>query len=148
VYTVRENYGIPGRCRCGADGSDDRPHRYEKVKRPEAVIPTRRTAPMIESPESGTAPEGYERVPIEDWSAIEEHLRRAAGRDAIEASDAEISLHSGSARFVVTTEGDVNTGMPLHGFATEGVDALYVDAVRGRIRVYGPNGLDYEFRIP
>jgi hypothetical protein len=107
-----------------------------------------RTTRMTETPEPGSVPEEYERVPIEDWEGIEEHLRRAAGRGAVDASGSEISLRSGSATFTVTHAGDVDTGMPLHGFAKEGVDALYVDAGRGRIRVYGPDGLAYEFRIP
>jgi hypothetical protein len=101
---------------------------------------------MTETPES--APEEYERVPIEDWTGIEERLRRTAGEAAVDASETGISLRSGRATFTVTREGAIDAGMPLHGFAKERVDALYVDADRGRIRVYGPDGLAYEFRIP
>jgi hypothetical protein len=92
-------------------------------------------------------PEGYERVPIEDWDGIEDALRRIAG-GTVESSNGEVSLVSGSATFTVTREGGVDAGMPLHAFERESVEALYVDADRGRIRVYGPDGLAYEFRTP
>ena len=91
--------------------------------------------------------EGYERVPIEDWGGIEDALGRITG-GTVESSSDEIRLVSGSATFTVTREGGVDAGMPLHAFEREGVAALYVDADRGRIRVYGPDGLAYEFRIP
>lgn len=95
-----------------------------------------------------TAPEAYDRVPLDDWAGIEERLRRVAGPGAVTVSGGEIRLASGSATFTVTREGEIDAGMPLHGFAKGGVDALYVDADRGRIRVYGPGGLAYEFRVP
>jgi len=92
-------------------------------------------------------PEGYERVPIADWTEIEDRLRRMA-TGAIEVSDSEIRLASGSATFTVTRDGGVDAGMPLHGFEKGDVRALHVDTDRGRIRVHGPDGLAYEFRVP
>jgi hypothetical protein len=93
-------------------------------------------------------PEGYERVPMEDWEAIEEHLRRIADRGALEASEEEVVVRAGSARFGVTRDGGIDAGMPLHGFEKGDVEALYVDHDGDRIRVYGPDGLAYEFRKP
>jgi hypothetical protein len=92
-------------------------------------------------------PEGYERVPIDDWAGIKDALGRITG-GTVESSSDEIRLASGRAAFTVTREGGVDAGMPLHGFEREGVEALYVDADRGRIRVYGPDELAYEFRNP
>jgi hypothetical protein len=95
---------------------------------------------------SHDVPEGYVRVPIDDWAELERHLREVDG--SVETADGVIQLRSGDAQFTVTREGDVDTGMPLHAFEREGVDVLYVDAERDRIRVYGPEGLAYEFRSP
>jgi hypothetical protein len=95
---------------------------------------------------SHDVPEGYVRVPIDDWEKLERHLREVDG--SVETVDGVIQLRSGSAQFTVTREGDVDTGMPLHAFEREGVEALYVDTERDRIRVYGPEGLAYEFRSP
>jgi len=93
-------------------------------------------------------PEGYERVPIDDWAGIESHMRRIAGRGSIETSDAEIAVQSGSARFAVTRDGGIDAGMPLHAFEKGDIEALYFDHGRDRIRVYGSGGLAYEFRKP
>ncbi|MFB6296709.1 MAG: hypothetical protein ABEH66_07735 [Halobacteriales archaeon] len=103
---------------------------------------------MTHEPTDTPDPEGYERVPIEDWGAIESHMRRIAGRGSIETSDVEIAVRSGSARFAVTRDGEVDAGMPLHAFETGDIDALYFDHGRDRIRVYGSEGLAYEFRKP
>jgi hypothetical protein len=96
--------------------------------------------------DSHDVPEGYTRVPIDDWAELERHLREVEG--SVETADGVIQLRSGDAQFTVTREGDVDTGMPLHAFEREGVDVLYVDADRDRIRVYGPEGVSYEFRSP
>ena len=93
-----------------------------------------------------TVPEGYTRVPIADWATVERHLRRLPG--SVETTAQEIRIRSGNAQFAVTRGGRVDTGMPLHAFERDGVDALYVDADQGRIQVRGPTGLAYEFRVP
>lgn len=91
-------------------------------------------------------PEEYTRVPVDDLGTLEQHLREVGG--SVEATDEAVRLESGRAHLTVTREGNVDTGMPLHTFQTDGVDALYVDTDRGRVRVYGPEGLSYEFRTP
>ncbi|MFB6229321.1 MAG: hypothetical protein ABEH88_12360 [Halobacteriales archaeon] len=91
-------------------------------------------------------PEAYTRVPIEDWEELERHLREVEG--TVETTDGVIQLRSGDAQFTVTRDGDIDTGMPLHAFEREGVEALYVDADGDRIRVYGSEGVSYEFRSP
>jgi tetrahydromethanopterin S-methyltransferase subunit G len=95
---------------------------------------------------SHDVPDAYTRVAIEDWEELERRLREVEG--SVETVDGVIQLRSGDAQFTVTREGDIDTGMPLHAFEREGVEALYVDADRDRIRVYGPEGVAYEFRSP
>ena len=92
-------------------------------------------------------PDGYERIPIADWDALADALRRIAGGTVASSGD-EIRLASGRATFTVTREGGVDAGMPLHEFATENVEALSVDTERGRIGVHGEGELTYEFRVP
>jgi hypothetical protein len=91
-------------------------------------------------------PDTYTRVPVDDWERLERHLREVDG--SVETGDGVMQLRSGDAQFTITREGDIDTGMPLHAFEQEGVDALYVDIERDRIRVYGPEGVSYEFRSP
>jgi hypothetical protein len=91
---------------------------------------------------------GHERVPVSDWATLEDHLRRFAGRGSVEASDGRIAVSVGSARFAVPRAGSVETGMSLHSFEQEGVEALYFDHEAGHVQVRGGDGLVYEFRRP
>jgi hypothetical protein len=86
-----------------------------------------------------------ERVPVEDWAAVEAALR---GFDAdVETSENRLVLCAGSARFAVSRDGTVETGMPLHGFTASGVDTLRVDHEAGHVRV-STGDVEYEFRVP
>lgn len=97
-------------------------------------------------PDSHDVPSAYTRVPVDDPEKLERYLRKIDG--SVETADGVIQLRSGDARFTVTREGDIDTEMPLHVFKRKGVDALYVDVDRNRIRVHGPEGVSYEFRSP
>jgi hypothetical protein len=86
-------------------------------------------------------------IPLTDWHRVESELRRLSG--TVTATDERIELQSGSARFAVTRDGRVETGMPLHDLTTGGVTALDVDHERGAIRLVTDDGeIEYEFRIP
>ncbi|NHN48346.1 hypothetical protein G9464_12160 [Halostella sp. JP-L12] len=89
----------------------------------------------------------YERVPIADWAAVEDHLRRFAEGGELSRSDEGVAVTVGSARLTVTRDGRVEAGMPLHEFEDGGVEALYVDHDGGRIRIEGGDR-SYEFRKP
>ncbi|WP_135852342.1 hypothetical protein [Halorussus salinus] len=89
----------------------------------------------------------YERVPIEDWTAVADHLREFAADGAVDESDEGIEVTVGSATFFVTKDGRVAAGMPLHDFEDGGVDALYFDHDTEAIRVEGGD-VSYEFRKP
>lgn len=90
--------------------------------------------------------EEFERVPLDDWAAVVDAVERFAADGAVETDDGSVSAQLGSARVRITRDGAIETGMPLHGFAADGVDAIYVDAERGRLQVR--EGVDYEFRRP
>lgn len=89
----------------------------------------------------------YERVLLDDWASVEDHLREFAEDGEITESDDGIAVTVGNARFSVTRDGRVEAGMPLHGFEDGGVDALYFDRAHDRIRIEGGD-LSYEFRKP
>ena len=90
--------------------------------------------------------ERFDRVAIDDWDAVEEHLRRFAGTGRVDAGGVRVRVQFGTARFSVSRDGEVSTGMPLHDF--EGtVDELLVDHDGGAILVRSDD-FDYEFRRP
>lgn len=91
---------------------------------------------------------GYETVPLSDWEAVEAHLRRFADGGRVVADEERIALSVGSARFAVTREGHVETGMPLHEFTKDEVESLRFDHGSGVVQVHGADGLAYEFRHP
>lgn len=91
--------------------------------------------------------EDYERVPIENWHALADHLREFAAGGEVNESGEGIEVTVGSATFLVTKDGRVSAGMPFHDFEDGGVDALYFDHERDAIRVEGGD-LSYEFRKP
>lgn len=90
---------------------------------------------------------GYERIPLEDRDRLEAALSELEGSE-VTVEDGRIELESGSARLVITREGRIEASMPLHRFASAGIDALYVDAGTGRVQVRDEDGLEYEFRNP
>jgi hypothetical protein len=89
----------------------------------------------------------YERVPIEEWTLVADHLREFAGDGEVDESDEGIEVTVGSATLLVTKDGRVTAGMPLHDFEDGGVDALYFDHDADAIRVEGGD-VSYEFRKP
>jgi len=91
--------------------------------------------------------EDYERVAIENWHTVADHLREFAAGGEVSESGEGIEVTVGSATLLVTKDGRVSAGMPLHDFEDGGVEALYFDHDREAIRVEGGD-LSYEFRKP
>lgn len=90
----------------------------------------------------------YERVPVENWDALVDHLKRFAGDCGDVAESGEgVEITVGSGTFLVTRDGRVQAGMPLHDFEDDEVEALYFDHEDDAIRVEG-GGRTYEFRRP
>jgi hypothetical protein len=95
----------------------------------------------------------FVRVPLAEWESVIEHLERFGQRGDVAVEDDRVRVESGGARLVVTRDGRVETGMPLHDFESGGIDALYVDHDGGRVQVRGADaagggGMEYEFRRP
>jgi len=116
--------------------------------------PDRSSARSLEAAAVGTAggrgvraDGGYERIPLDDRDRLETALSELEGSE-VTVGDDRIELESGSARLVVTRDGTVEASMPLHSFASRGIDALYVDTGTGRVQVRDEDGLEYEFRNP
>jgi len=89
----------------------------------------------------------YERVAIDDWPAVVDHLREFAGDGEVDESDERVEVTVGSASFLVTKDGRVEAGMPLHDFEDGEIEALYFDHDRGTVRVEDGDR-SYEFRKP
>jgi hypothetical protein len=88
----------------------------------------------------------FERIPIAEWARLQEALGRfCAG--GVEVDGGRLTCRCGSATFTVSRAGDVEAGMPLHGFATSGVEAVGVDATGGRLLVEAGE-TQYVFRHP
>lgn len=91
----------------------------------------------------------FERYPLADWSAVESALDQFGSRGTVEDHDDGITVRTGSAHVTVYRDGSVETGMPLHDFEFDDVEALYLDADDGRLRIRDEEtGLSYEFRRP
>lgn len=97
---------------------------------------------------SPAADGGRVRVPVDDWAALQRHLRRFAGAGDVSVTDDRVVVSTGAARLVVTRDGQLRTGMPLHEFEKADVEALVFDHGDGHVEVTGPGGLRYEFRRP
>ena len=89
----------------------------------------------------------YERVPIEDWNSVAEHLRELAGDGEADESDEGVEITVGSATFFVAKDGRVAAGTAIHDFEDGSVEALYFDHDREAVRVEDADR-SYEFRRP
>lgn len=88
----------------------------------------------------------FERIPIAEWARLRDALERfCAG--GVEADDGRLTCRCGSATFTVSRAGDVEAGMPLHGFGTSGVETVGVDTAGERLLVE-TDETRYVFRHP
>ncbi|WP_433625920.1 hypothetical protein [Halomicrococcus sp. NG-SE-24] len=88
----------------------------------------------------------YDHVSIDDWDAVEEHLRRFADTGRVDTAGERVVAELDNSRFSVARDGEVSAGMPLHDFDAV-VDELRFDHDGGAIVVRGDD-FDYEFRRP
>jgi hypothetical protein len=87
-------------------------------------------------------------VPLEEWDRLTTELREFAdGEGTVEESDEEIRVDFGSAQVALTREGRVETGMPLHDFATADAVAIEFDHDAGEFHVRGEHAT-YRFERP
>jgi hypothetical protein len=94
---------------------------------------------------------GAERVRLEDWGTVVDHLDDFCLGGECSAEDDRVVCEFPNARLAVSRDGTVETGMPLHTFEREGVETLLVDHERGELTV-AANGederLEYTFHRP
>jgi hypothetical protein len=88
-----------------------------------------------------------ERVLLSDWSAVVEHVRRFGESGSVEIADDRAVAEFGTAHLTVERDGRVESGMPLHAFDADGVEALAFDHDDGAVRVTAGD-VRYEFRRP
>ncbi|MFB6178816.1 MAG: hypothetical protein ABEI77_03715 [Halorientalis sp.] len=94
---------------------------------------------------------GPERVALADWGTVVDHLDDFCQGGKFTVEDDCVTCEFPNAQVVVTRDGTVETGMPLHTFEREGVDALLFDHERGELTVeLGAEGdrLGYTFHRP
>jgi hypothetical protein len=92
----------------------------------------------------------FERIPLSEWERLRDGLERFCEDGVTVDTDADgdrLTCRAGGASFVVTRAGDVEAGMPLHGFAASGVDAVGIDADRAELLVEAGD-VRYVFRHP
>jgi hypothetical protein len=88
----------------------------------------------------------FERVPLDEWNRLRDVLGRFCS-DGVETDGDRLTCGFGVATFTVDRAGDVEAGMPLHGFATSGVEAVGVDDEAGELLVE-TGETRYVFRRP
>ncbi|MFB6127903.1 MAG: hypothetical protein ABEJ79_11500 [Halolamina sp.] len=88
-----------------------------------------------------------ERVSLSEWSRVVDHLERLGETGDVAVDADEVSVRVGSSSVVVTRDGRVETGMPLHEFAADGVAALAFNHDAGVLAVE-TDDVTYEFRRP
>jgi len=93
-----------------------------------------------------TAPDGTPVDPV-DTDAVRRQLERFAGSDAVTETDGRLTAEFGRSTYVtVGSDGQVDTGMPLHSF--EGTaERLVFDHDAGELHVVA-DGVSYTFRSP
>ena len=94
----------------------------------------------------GEDDERFERVPPSEWSRLRSLLDRFCTDGVVVDSD-RMTCQCGVASFTVSRDGDIEAGMPLHGFSTTDVETVGVDADRGELLVETA-GTRYVFRRP
>ena len=87
------------------------------------------------------------RIPLDDWNAILDELRRFGEPGDVATGDDWIRIDFGSARVEVSRDGHVSTGMPLHDFEHDGDADIVVDHDAGSLTIQADDAR-YTFRRP
>jgi hypothetical protein len=78
---------------------------------------------------------GATRVSIGNWDAVVENLSEFCQEGVLSTDDGRAVCEFPNAQVIVTRDGTVETGMPLHTFEREGVESILVDHERGELKV-------------
>lgn len=88
-----------------------------------------------------------QRVSLNEWETLTEHLRRFGRSGDVTVDDDRIHIDFGSAKIEVSQDGVVTTGMPLHDFTHDETTAVVVDHDSGTLTVESDT-VSYTFRRP
>ncbi|MFD1585569.1 hypothetical protein ACFR9U_01135 [Halorientalis brevis] len=107
----------------------------------------------MEQPAGGTClPDGgADQVQLAEWETVVDHLDEFCQGGKFTVTDDRVICEFPNAKVVVTRDGTVETGMPLHAFERDGVETLLFDHDRGELTVAidGDGGrLRYTFHRP
>jgi hypothetical protein len=87
-------------------------------------------------------------IPLTAWDRLRAGIERfCAGRVEVEEEGDRLTCRQGVATFSVSRAGEIEAGMPLHGFETAGVEALGIDVEKGELLVE-TDETRYVFRHP
>lgn len=98
-----------------------------------------------------SSPDGGHRVPLTDWGALVEHLDEFCRGGKFTAGEERAVCEFANAQVIVTRDGRVETGMPLHAFQRDGVETLLLDHDSGELTVAtgaDDERLEYTFHRP
>lgn len=93
-----------------------------------------------------TDPERFELIPLTAWDRLRDGLERFCAGGVEEEGD-RLTCRRGVATFSVSRDGEIEAGMPLHGFETSGVETLGIDVDSGELLVE-TGETRYVFRRP
>lgn len=87
------------------------------------------------------------RVKLTDWEQVVDEIERFGQSGTVTTTDQRIRVDFGSAEIEITHDGTVQTGMPLHEFASDGAGEVVLDHDAGTLTV-DAEGVNYTFRRP
>jgi len=90
-----------------------------------------------------------ETVSLEEWDSVLRELRQFANGREVTVDDDRARVEFGSAHVELTSDGRVDTGMPLHEFESGAAVELAFDHEAGELHVRARDGdTAYTFRRP
>ena len=101
---------------------------------------------MVPDDPADPADERFERVSPSEWNRLRRLLERFC-TDGVSLDGDRLTCRCGVATFTVDRDGDVEAGMPLHGFSSDSVESIGVDADGGELLVE-TSETRYVFRRP
>lgn len=87
------------------------------------------------------------RIPLSDWDAVSDELRRFGEPGDVTVGDDRIRIDFGTAQLEVSRDGRVSTGMALHDFEHREALELVVDHDAGSVTIEADD-VSYTFRRP
>ena len=87
------------------------------------------------------------RIQFSNWETVVDELRQFGKTGDVTTKDDRIRIDFGTAHIVVSQDGHVSTGMPLHEFEQNGEIDFVVDHDQGSLTIEADD-VTYTFRRP